>query len=204
MGWEGMGNFLQSGGTNSCSGLLLGSSTSASGTYNLNGGQLVLGSLGQGSGSAAFNFSGGTLRATTGFSSNIPMTLSGYPLAGGGGGAAFDPADFTVTLSGSISGTGSLTEVDSGTLILSGMNTYSGGTIVDGGTLDVVNPNSLAAGSSLTVGAGGDSLFGAPLEIAAPIAAPSPAVPVPEPGTLVLLLAGAAVGIGAWQKSRKV
>ena len=35
-----------------------------------------------------------------------------------GGGATFDTAGYAVTLSGSLSGPGSLTKVDSGTLIL--------------------------------------------------------------------------------------
>jgi autotransporter-associated beta strand protein len=44
---------------------------------------------------------------------------------------------------------------------LSGTNTYSGGTVVFAGTLSIVSANALPNGSSLTVGAGASSLFGA-------------------------------------------
>ena len=52
-----------------------------------------------------------------------------------GSGATFDTAGYAVTLSGSLSGPGSLTKVDSGTLTLATPNTYSGNTLVSGGTL---------------------------------------------------------------------
>ena len=54
-------------------------------------------------------------------------------LTGSGGNATVDTAGYTVILSGSLSGPGSLTKTDSGTLILSGTNTYTGGTTVAGG-----------------------------------------------------------------------
>jgi fibronectin-binding autotransporter adhesin len=87
-----------------------------------------------------------------------------------------------------------------GTLELSGTNTYTGGTNVVGGTLVLDTSMALADGSSLTVGQGASSLF-------AP-AAPAPASAmyswsaaggmsaVPEPGTLVLLIAGLVAGVG--------
>ena len=48
------------------------------------------------------------------------------------------------TLSASLSGPGSLTKVDSGTLILATPNTYSGNTRVSGGTLVLATPLGLA------------------------------------------------------------
>ena len=70
-GLSGTGTFTQSGGTNNCGASLnLGYNPGSSGTYNLNGGLLILSSLSQGSGAAAFNFSGGTLQAGSGFSTS--------------------------------------------------------------------------------------------------------------------------------------
>ena len=64
VGNHGSGNFTQTGGTNSVTSnvLALGENSGSSGTYNLNGGLLLPCSSGitVGSGSAAFNFGGGT------------------------------------------------------------------------------------------------------------------------------------------------
>ena len=46
----------------------------------------------------------------------------------------------TGTYAGAMSGTGSLTKQNTGTLILTGANTYSGGTTVSGGTLGATPP----------------------------------------------------------------
>ena len=60
------------------------------------------------------------------------------------------------TFAGNIVGTGLLTmNGTGGTLILSGSNTYSGGTEVLAGTLIATSNQSLPAGGSLTIGAGG-------------------------------------------------
>ena len=50
-----------------------------------------------------------------------------------------------ITLSGSLSGNGSLTEVSTGNLTLSGTNTYSGGTVVNNGVLYAHNDLALGA-----------------------------------------------------------
>ncbi len=135
---SGTGSFTQSGGTNIINAngsLYLGAYAGGSGTYNLNGGVLILSSLLQGSGSAAFNFNGGTLQAGSSFSTSLPMTLGTS-----GGGAIFNTAGYSVTLSGPLSGPGSLTLNDSlgtGTLTLAASNTYTGGTTVSAGTLQL-------------------------------------------------------------------
>jgi len=69
---------------------------------------LILPALNGGLGAAAFNFNGGTLQASSGFSTNLPVTLGTS-----GGGATFDTAGYNLTLSGSLSGPGSLTKVNS-------------------------------------------------------------------------------------------
>jgi fibronectin-binding autotransporter adhesin len=125
---SGTGTFTQTGGTNTIStGLYLGIN-SGTGTYNLNGGKLILKLLSKGSGK--FNFGGGTLTASGSFTCSVPMTLTGD-----GGNANVDTAGYAVTLSGALSGTGGLNKLGSGTLTLSGSETYAGDTTLNGGTL---------------------------------------------------------------------
>ena len=118
---------------NSLSGsLALGGYSGHLGTYDLNGGLLLASSAGiaQGSGSAAFNFGGGTLGANAPWSSSIYMTLTGS-----GGNATIDTTGGNIGLSGVLNGGGGLIKVGTGTLTLSGTNSYGGGTFVNAGTL---------------------------------------------------------------------
>ncbi len=100
-----------------------------------------------------------------------------------------DSVNLTSLISGSLTGSGSLT-VTSGTLTLTGTNTYGGGTVVNDGTMVVTNPAAIQDGTNLTVGVG--PVFPAPVA-SAPVA--GSAAVVPEPGTLALV-AAAAVSIG--------
>lgn len=60
-----------------------------------------------------------------------------------------------VVLNGVLSGGGSLTKADTGTLRLTNTNTYTGGTIIGGGTLNISSDANLGApSSSLTIGNG--------------------------------------------------
>jgi autotransporter-associated beta strand protein len=80
----------------------------------------------------------------------------------------------------------------SGTLYLSGTNSYSGGTYVENGTLVATNSQAIADGTNLTVGSP------APFPAAiVPGSAQAAVVPVPEPGTLVLLSFAAFAGLFA-------
>ena len=155
VGSSGTGAFTQSGGTNTVSQAFgLGYAPGSSGTYNLNGGLLVVPGFALGSGTATFNFSGGTLRAGSGFNNSLPMTLGTS-----GGGATLDTGGYTVTLSGSLSGPGSLTKVGSGTLILAATDTYSGNTLVRSGTLTLGSPLALQ-NSTLDTSGNGTLSFG--------------------------------------------
>ncbi len=144
------GTFTQSGGTNNVTNLVLGQSDSGSGTYNLNGGLLLVGSGGitQGTGSAAFNFGGGTLAATAPWSSTLNMTLTGN-----GGNATVDTTGGDIGLAGVLSGSGGLNKTGPGTLTLSATNTYSGDTAISGGTLQL--PSGQLMSGNVLVGSGG-------------------------------------------------
>jgi autotransporter-associated beta strand protein len=90
-----------------------------------------------------------------------------------------------------------LTLDGAGELILSATNSYSGGTVVEAGTLVADNSAALPAGSSLTVGAGGTSLFSPSLGISSlpeaslAVSSATAIAAVPEPGSAALLLVGA-------------
>jgi len=227
VGSSGTGTLTQSGGTNS-SNLVLGFSPSSSGTYNLNSGLLKISSLSQGSGTAAFNFNGGTLLASGSFTTNLPMALGTS-----GGGAIFDTAGYVVTLASSLSGPGSLTKVDSGTLMMAASNTYTGDTIVSAGTLILDYPdlvltsnawvNNLGSGGILDLNYDGtdniNALYingvaqppgiwggpgsGAP-NTSSYLAGSGLLNVVPEPSTLALLAAGALGLVGSGRRRRRV
>ncbi len=159
VGYSGSGSFTQSGGTNSISGnLTLAVNSLSVGTYNLNGGLLVLSGAGltQGSGSAAFNFGGGTLGASAPWSSSINLNVTGF-----GGNSTVDTTGGDISLSGNLSGIGGLTKIGAGTLTLSGSNAFSGVLTVDGGTLNMpggyLSPLDQYVGSS---GSGSDHAVG--------------------------------------------
>lgn len=82
-----------------------------------------------GASSTGLTFTGGGLEATATLASGRAVTL------GQGGGTFTADAGTTLTLSGVVGGTGSLTKDGAGTLSLTGLNTYSGGTVVSSGAV---------------------------------------------------------------------
>jgi autotransporter-associated beta strand protein len=165
--------------------LLLGNSRSASAGYTISGSNTL---TFNNSGSAAtITVADGThaISATVEISGgSLAILLSDSGVLSISGGISDDNRHESLTLAG-------------GQLVLSGSNSYGGGTFVEAGTLIVNNSAALPDGSSLTVGAGGTSLFGSTLAEppfsgsfmeALPALA---AVPVPEPAAVSLLLAGA-------------
>ena len=130
--------------------LYLAANAGSSGTYNLNGGLLVVQV-------AHDRFRNGGLQFQRRDASGQRWIFHQHAYDAGrvpaaGGRATFDTAGYAMTLSGSLSGPGGLTKVDSGTLILAATNTYSGSTVVNGGTLAVTG--SLNPSSPLAVGGG--------------------------------------------------
>ena len=85
-----------------------------------------------GAASANLDFEGGTLRITgTAFNS----TARAVTLGAAGGGIDIADAGNAFTLSNALAGTGGLTKLGDGTLVLTGTNSYTGGTTISAGTL---------------------------------------------------------------------
>jgi outer membrane autotransporter protein len=119
----------------------LGYLSSSKGTYNLKGGTLALKGLEAGTGTAAFNFSGGTLQANAGFSTSVNATLVNTDTINTNG--------YDVTWSGALLGTGELIKTGEGTLTLSGTNTYDGGTTISAGTIAISSDSNLGNSTSV-------------------------------------------------------
>ena len=164
--------------------LLLSGSNAYSGGTAVSGGTLQLGNADAlGSGSLTANRGSVDLE---GYSPTISgLTGSAGLITNSGTSESTLTVDQTVatTFGGSLSdghsARVSLVLTGSGSLLLSGTNNYSGGTTVEAGRLVLTSASALAAGSSLTVGAGAVASENLPTISA-----------VPEPGTLGLLIAG--------------
>jgi fibronectin-binding autotransporter adhesin len=120
-----------------------------SGGTTINGGTLIINnaaSLGATSGGLTLN--AGTLQMATSFASARNITL-------GDAASTFqiDPA-LTNTVTGIISGTGSLNKTGTGTMVLSGVNTYTGATTVSAGTLQTSTNERIANTSDLNISGG--------------------------------------------------
>jgi YVTN family beta-propeller protein/autotransporter-associated beta strand protein len=103
------------------------------------------------SGASGPVFTGGTLQiAGANIASALPVTLQSQ-------GGTIDTNGNNATLSGAISGPGSLTKIGAGTLTLSGSSTYTGATNVNAGTLQAGATNAFSPFSTFTV-AGGATL----------------------------------------------
>ncbi len=190
VGWYGTGVFNQTGGTNTVGipategDLILARQLGSTGTYILNGGLLQLYDLSRGSGNAMFDAGGGTFQAMDSFVTSVPMTLTGAY-----GPAVFDSNGNSLTLRGSIAGSGGLEKIGAGTLVLSGSNGYWSGMTVEDGTLIVANNEAIEDGMNLSVGAD-LPVFGSVVPALADQTTVAPtAAPVPEPRTPALLAA---------------
>ncbi|MEP9359555.1 autotransporter-associated beta strand repeat-containing protein [Sphingomonas sp. KR3-1] len=112
---------------------------------------------------AVFQGTGGTVTVDAGISyTGMQFMNNGYVIAAGTGTLTVTSADgsirvddgVTARIDASIAGTGGLTKLDSGTLILGGQNSYTGATLVSGGTLRLAASNAIAATSAVTVAKG--------------------------------------------------
>ena len=131
--------------------LTLSGANTYSGGTTISGGRLSVSAnnnLGAASGILTLD-GGGTLQTTSSFNSSRDVFLTG------GGGNIEVASSTELTLNGDISGAGSISKSDAGTLTLTGANTYSGGTAIADGTLSVSADNNLGASAgTLTLGGG--------------------------------------------------
>jgi autotransporter-associated beta strand protein len=151
IGNQGIGNFVQSGGSNTIEDVHLAYYPGSRGTYELNGGTFTTMSFSGGSGTAAFKFGGGTLQAAANLIIDLPITLTGT-----GGDARVNTAGYTVGLNGALSGPGGLRKLGSNTLTLTAPNSYSGDTMVSAGTLTLASSSALV----LAIEEGDNTLIG--------------------------------------------
>ena len=123
------------------------------GATTISGGTLSIGAnanLGAVATGATLNLSGGTLQATSSFAlDNAGANKRLVVLTNAN---TIDTVANTLTLSGVMSSTGSLTKVGSGTLSLTGANTFTGALIIKEGTLQANNPTAITTSASLTLG----------------------------------------------------
>ncbi|MCO6419961.1 autotransporter domain-containing protein, partial [Siccirubricoccus sp. KC 17139] len=136
---SGSGGFALAGGTQS----LTGTSSYAGGTSIANATLIIASDAAMGGAEGGLAITNGRLVAPQGLVSARSVSLAGT--------GTFDTAMRTISLSGTISGSGGLVADGGGTLALTGTNTYAGGTLVIGGT-------TLAIGSDSALGASSGAL----------------------------------------------
>ena len=161
---------------------------------------------------------------STGALGSGPVVLNGYGATLVLDGAGSFKVGNTITDAGGGQG---VVQVSGGSVALTGNNSYTGGTSVIGGQLAAESISAIPSGSLLSIGGNGSVVLGTPGAVeplgslaggAGPLTSQSsaggsqvaaPALgggvnPVPEPGTLALLAAGAACGLAAaWRKRRR-
>jgi hypothetical protein len=135
------------GGTANASSVGIAANIGSTGTLNLNGGVLSTGGVTLGAGTPMLNLSGGTLQASENTGSFVTAPLAGQVqlLAA----STIDTQTYTANISATITGTGPLIKIGTGTLTLSGSNSYTGNTQVNAGTLSIANSAALGSGSAV-------------------------------------------------------
>ncbi len=127
------------------------------GTFNLDGGALVVGDEGQGGvwryagyGTYAMNYNGGTLRNSkaTGTLINTSKAITHTLQAGG---LTLDISGGAATLNASFGGTGGLTKVGANTLTLGGASTFSGNSSIAAGRVTVTNQDAFGGSGTVTL-----------------------------------------------------
>ena len=161
-------------------------------------GTLVFGNSSGATPATGYTFSGSTLTMdNSGGSATITVTDGAHviaaPISLNSDLVVSPSAGSTLAINGDISesGVASLTLADSGQLILGGNNSYQGGTIVEAGLLVATSNGSIPDNTGLVIGANGTFVFD-PTQAGSAAASPavsSATAPVPEPGTLLLVLA---------------
>jgi autotransporter-associated beta strand protein len=133
---------------------LTGSNTYTGPTFVNNGVLAISSNANLGSGASPVYINGGLLKASTSLTLDNGGS-SPRPIVAGNNGAHIDvPSLTTMTIDGTISGSGILDKWDYGLLILSGTNSYTGGTTIAKGELVMGSAGAIPAGSPLVFGVG--------------------------------------------------
>jgi autotransporter-associated beta strand protein len=98
----------------------------------------------------------------------------------------------TLTLSGAVTGSGSLDAVDSGTLVLSGTNSFSGGLAIDAGTVTIANAGAIVSSTAVTMASGARLTLGASLTVGSLSYATADATTVVDLGSYTLTVGNGA------------
>jgi autotransporter-associated beta strand protein/T5SS/PEP-CTERM-associated repeat protein len=130
---------------------LSGSSSYAGGTA-INAGTLQAGAANAFAPGSAFTVASGATLNLAGFNQTIGSLAGAGSVMLGSATLTTGTDNTSTTFSGTISGTGGLTKISSGTLTLSGANTYSGGTTLAAGTLRLASNQALGTGALTTAG----------------------------------------------------
>ncbi|MDB6173324.1 MAG: outer rane autotransporter barrel domain protein [Chthoniobacteraceae bacterium] len=153
LGIDSTGVLTINGGTFTSKGITLDNrgATAGKDTLAINGGTVNVGANGIVSEKNALDtstyevrLSGGVLRATAGFTSNLEMNV-----VGGGTGIKIDTNGNTVALTNNLVGEGGITKVSAGSLQLSGRNSFAGGLTINGGTVELSNGSTVGTGATL-------------------------------------------------------
>ena len=151
----------------------LATAASIGGIWNAGAGAITIGGIG------ALTLNGTTINSNPGAGIEMdagagPLTIDA-PLVLQNNQQWINNSASAITVNGPVSGAGSLVKLGSGTLRLSGSGNFTGGIAIAAGTLIVTTSTGLAAGSSLTVGAGALAIFGA-VDVAMPATSAADAV----------------------------
>ena len=130
----------------------------AGGTLQINGGGITV-NAGSGANTISAPVTLGAAQSWNNNSSN--MLTVGTGIVNNGGYLLTVAGSGNTTISGAMSGNGSLTQSGSGTLTLSGSNTYTGATTVNAGTLAITGSAALAGGGTVNLVGGTLNLGGA-------------------------------------------
>lgn len=159
-GGGGRGTLTMDGGTlTATGGLAIANGPASSGTVNLNGGTIIASEIRRGVGdNVKLNLNGGTLRATGDNADYLSFTFMPGEIEVQAGGARIDTNGFLVVVNSELAGSGGLTKLGGGTLVLGGVSTFTGFSSVQAGTLEVEIGGSLAGTVHLDIAANAELL----------------------------------------------
>jgi fibronectin-binding autotransporter adhesin len=134
--------------------LTLSGTNNNTGFTSVNAGTLQAGAANAFAGSSAFTVAAGAILDLNGFNQTIGSLAGSGNVTLGTATLTTGNDNTSTTYAGTMSGTGSLVKIGSGTLTLSGTSSYTGATSVNAGTLQAGAANVFAGSSAFTLAAG--------------------------------------------------